>query len=56
MFPIPVRIYWYPWLAQRLTRATSPVSMVARRRRAVVDSPFLVKTGPGELGYGSGKT
>ena len=56
VFPVPMRIYWYPWLVQWLTGATSLVSMAAQRQRVVADSPSPVKTGLGDLNYGSRET
>ena len=51
MFPILFRTYRYPWFARRVTGASSPASMVAQWRRAVVLWPSPVMARPGERGY-----
>ena len=51
VFPSLLRTYWYLRLAQWITGATSLVSMVARRRCAVVLRPSLAMAWPGERGY-----
>ena len=43
VFTILFRTYRYPRLARRITGATSPASMVARRRHAAVDLPSPAK-------------
>ena len=53
VFPNSIRIDRYPRLAQRLTRASSTVTMVARLQRAVVPRPSLAMTSSGEHDYGS---
>ena len=52
VFPILFRTYRYPWFAWRITRASSPTSMVARRWCAVVLRPSPAMAWPGERGYG----
>ena len=52
VFPNSTRTYRYPQFAQRITGASSTVSMAARRRRAVVLWPSLVMAWLGECGYG----
>ena len=44
--------YWYPRFARRITGASSPASMVARRWCAVVLRPSSATAWPGERGYG----
>ena len=52
VFRILFRTYRYPRFARRITRASSPMSMVARRRRVVVLRPSLVVAWLGKCGYG----
>ena len=52
VFPILFRIYRYPRFAWRITGASSPASMAARRRCAVVLWPSPAKAWLGERGYG----
>ena len=52
MFPILFRTYRYPWFARRITGASSPKSMAARCRRAVVLRPSPTMAWLGEHVYG----
>ena len=52
VFPNLTRTYRYHQLARRITGASSPMSMVARRRRVVVLRPSLVVAWLGKCGYG----
>ena len=52
VFPILFRTHRYPRFARRIIGASSPASMVARRRRAVVLRPSRMMAWPGEHGYG----
>ena len=51
VFPILFYIYRYPMFAWRITGSSSPASMVARRRCAVVLRPSPAMAWPGEHGY-----
>ena len=51
VFPKSSHTYGYHRFAQRITGASSSVSMVARRWRAVVLWPSPATTWPGERGY-----
>ena len=53
VFPILFRIYRYPRFARRITKASSPVSMAAQRRHAVVLRPSLAMAWLGKRVYGS---
>ena len=52
VFPIRFRTYRYPWVARRITGASSPASMPARQWCAVVLQPSPMTAWPGERGYG----
>ena len=52
VFPNSIRIYRYPWLAQRLTRTSSTVAMVARWWCTVVLRPSPAMAWLGEHSYG----
>ena len=52
VFPILFRTYRYRRFSQRITRANSPMSMVARWRCVVVLWPSPAIAWPGERGYG----
>ena len=56
VLPTPLRTHWYPWLARRITRATLPTSMVARRRHAVVDLSSPMMACPSERGYNTSRS
>ena len=47
-----LRTYWYPRFARRITGASSPASMVARRWCTVVLRSSLAIAWLGERGYG----
>ena len=51
VFPNSTRTYWYPRFAQRITGASSPMSMVPRWRRAVVLRPSPAMAWLGEHYY-----
>ena len=52
VFPIQFCTYRYPWFARRITGASSPMSMAAWRRCAVVLRLSLMTAWPGDRGYG----
>ena len=56
VLPTPLRTHWYPWLARRITGATSPVSMAAWQQCTVVDSSSQVIACLGECGYDISKS
>ena len=52
VFPILFHTYRYPRFARRITGASSPASMAAHRRLAMVLRPSLTTAWLGERGYG----